>query len=388
MSFPKEKSLSEKYTSTRNYTTFLCTPLNEEDYVIQVVEFASPPKWHLAHTTWFFEEFVLLPFLENYEVFDSRFQFLFNSYYNNVGAMLARNFRGAINRPTVEEVYAYRKYVDNAMASLLQQTSSSEIEERIVLGLNHEQQHQELLLSDLKFAFSKNPCFPVYKSDFIPEHQKINAKGTKEILEGVYEVGFNGDGFCYDNEKERHKVYLRSFGIEKAPVSNAEYMEFMNAGGYDNSNFWLDEGWNWKCRQNSGAPLYWKKQDQEWFHFTLGGQVKIDEEAPVCHLNFYEAAAFAAWRGTRLPTEFEWEVASAHFEWGLRWEWTQSAYLPYPGFKKAEGAIGEYNGKFMLNQQVLRGASIATSAHHSRNTYRNFFHANSQWQFSGVRLIS
>jgi ergothioneine biosynthesis protein EgtB len=263
----------------------------------------------------------------------------------------------------------------------------ADVEEVVTLGLHHEQQHQELLITDLKYIFGHNPIFPVYKEGFSLTEVLNNASGFASILAGVYEIGFTGEGFCYDNELGRHKVYLDDFEISKALVTNGEYLDFINDGGYQRFDLWLDEGWQWVNSRRVEAPLYWHKIDGQWRTYTLGGLQKINPDSVLCHINFYEAAAFAEWKGMRLPTEFEWEIAATQLNWGQRWEWTHSAYLPYPKFSKAPGAIGEYNGKFMINQMVLRGGSTATSPDHSRATYRNFFHPHLQWQCTGIRLI-
>jgi ergothioneine biosynthesis protein EgtB len=377
-----------QFEAVRQYSVNLCTPLQVEDYVPQPVDFVSPPKWHLAHTTWFFEEFVLAKFSPGYQRFHPDFSYLFNSYYNHAGSRVVRTDRGNITRPGVEEVYEYRRYVNQAMRQLLNLFSiPADVEEVVTLGLHHEQQHQELLITDLKYIFGHNPIFPVYKEGFSLTEVLNNASGFASILAGVYEIGFTGEGFCYDNELGRHKVYLDDFEISKALVTNGEYLDFINDGGYQRFDLWLDEGWQWVNSRRVEAPLYWHKIDGQWRTYTLGGLQKINPDSVLCHINFYEAAAFAEWKGMRLPTEFEWEIAATQLNWGQRWEWTHSAYLPYPKFSKAPGAIGEYNGKFMINQMVLRGGSTATSPDHSRATYRNFFHPHLQWQCTGIRLI-
>lgn len=378
--------LLEQYIATRSQSEKLCAPLTVEDYVPQSVDFASPPKWHLAHTTWFFEEMILKNEGANYTVFDKAFSFLFNSYYNAVGERIARVQRGLITRPSVEEVYAYRKHVNKHMEKLLADGISKTAKELCILGLNHEQQHQELLISDIKYTFAQNPIYPIYdKQAFVNDHNE--EQGWSTIEEGVYEVGYEGEAFCFDNEHGRHKIYIESFEISKALVTNKEFIEFIDAGGYENPKHWLDDGWTWINNNNIQQPLYWKKVNDEWFHYTLAGLQKVDLNAILCHVSYYEAAAFATYKGMRLATEFEWETAADTFKWGKRWEYTNSAYLPYPRFKIKEGAVGEYNGKFMSNQMVLRGASVATAKGHSRKTYRNFFHPHLQWQFSGIRLV-
>lgn len=378
--------LLELFQKTRAATVALCEPLNTEDYIPQPVDFASPPKWHLSHSTWFFEEMILKKFLPEYKVFDPHFAFLFNSYYQTLGDRAIRTERGTITRPTVEEVYAYRKYVDDQMEDLLQNPISSDLEELVILGINHEQQHQELLITDLKHTFSYNPIHPVYKAGFNLTAQQNDTEGWLNISEGIYEIGFEGKGFHFDNEKGRHKVFLHDFEISKSLVTNADFLEFMEVGGYENFKFWLDEGWSWVTENSINSPLYWKNIDGKWYSYTLEGLKPIQPQDLLTHISFYEAQAFATWKGLRLPTEFEWEVAADLFNWGKRWEWTYSAYLPYPQFHIAEGAVGEYNGKFMVSQMVLRGASTATPKGHERKTYRNFFHPKHRWQITGIRL--
>ena len=375
------------FQQVRAYTEELCAPLETEDYVPQPSVDVSPPKWNIAHTTWFFEEMILKRFAESYQVFNPDFGYLFNSYYNSIGERTRRDNRGDLSRPTVSEVYDYRKYVDARMREFLSQDLPDNIKDLVVLGLNHEQQHQELFLSDFKYILSRNPLFPVYREDFAPEEKsETEPAGFVEIDEGIYEIGYAGEGFCFDNELGRHKVFLHKFSISKNLVTNAEFLAFIEDGGYENFNLWHSEGWDWVNQNGVNAPLYWHKKDGEWFNYTLSGLRKLNPTSPVCHVSFYEAAAFAEWKGARLPTEFEWETAAERFAWGLRWEWTNSAYLAYPNFKKAAGAVGEYNGKFMINQMVLRGSSVATPANHSRQTYRNFFHPHLRWQFTGIRL--
>lgn len=379
-------TLSEHYNSVRKHTENICQALKTEDFVPQPVNFVSPPKWHLAHSTWFFEQFVLKEHLPDYKVFNDDFSFLFNSYYNTVGKRVFRADRGNITRPGVQEVFEYRAYVDMHMQILLQ-LKSEELKDLLELGLHHEQQHQELLLTDIKYILGHNPIFPIYNEDLDWENDTNSETGFEKIEEGVYEIGHNSEAFSFDNEHGNHKVYLHEFEISKTLVTNAQYLEFINADGYKNFKYWLDEGWSWVTQNQIEAPLYWHKIESEWFHFTMNGLQKVNPEAVVTHVSFYEASAFAEWKKMRLPTEFEWEIASDKFHWGKRWEWTNSAYLPYPKFKKPEGAIGEYNGKFMVNQMVLRGSSCATSPNHSRKTYRNFFHADERWQYNGIRLV-
>jgi ergothioneine biosynthesis protein EgtB len=390
------ETLADYYSRVRSYTERLCEPLEIEDYIPQPIVDVSPPKWNIAHTTWFFEEMILKNFVRDYEVFDKDFGFLFNSYYNTIGERTARDHRGALSRPTVKRVFEFRNHVDSAMQRLLSEHDHSipqsairtpHLKNLVILGLNHEQQHQELFLTDLKYTLSVNPLFPAYREGHAPE--EISESGSAsfiELKEGIYEIGHAGDGFCFDNELSRHKVYLRDFEIASKLVTNLEFLEFVNDHSYQDHRLWHSEGLDWVKQNQISAPLHWHKIDGEWHQYTLGGLRKLDFDAPVCHISYYEAAAFAEWREMRLPTEFEWEAANKKFDWGLRWEWTNSAYLPYPGFKKPAGAVGEYNGKFMINQMVLRGASIATPPGHSRPSYRNFFHPHLRWQFTGIRL--
>ncbi|MFD1551211.1 ergothioneine biosynthesis protein EgtB [Putridiphycobacter roseus] len=377
----------EKYILTRKKTEALCAPLRIEDYIPQPVDFASPPKWHIAHTTWFFEEMILKRFVSDYKPFHAQYSFLFNSYYNTIGERTFRANRGNITRPGVSEVMNYRKHVDAEIQSLLGSNQEDELIKLIEIGINHEQQHQELLLTDLKFTFGHNPVFPVYDKTFKLEEVYNANSNWIHSKEGVYEIGHQGPDFCFDNELGRHKVYLQDFEIANFLVTNADFIDFIEAGGYKNFNYWLDEGWAWVNEQQVDAPLYWHKIDGEWQYYTFAGLKKVDPKAVLTHVSYYEANAYATWKGMRLPTEFEWEVVADSLDWGQRWEWTNSAYLPYPNFKIAAGAVGEYNGKFMISQMVLKGASLGTAVNHSRKTYRNFFHPKYQWQFSGIRLV-
>jgi len=378
-------TLSERFKEVRKRSAAICANLETEDYVVQPVVDVSPPKWHLGHTTWFWEEFVLKPYDENYEQFNPSYNYVFNSYYESVGARVIRTDRGNLSRPSVEEIYKYRAYVDKGMLHFLKNNLSKELHDLIVLGLNHEEQHQELLATDIKYILGNNPLFPA-----LYHKEKIASPPTKtewiHIDEGIYEIGFEGEGFCFDNELNRHKVFLNEYFITTELVTNKEYLDFINAGGYKNFVYWHMEGWEWINANQVGAPMYWHFIDGQWMNYTLNGLLPVDLNEPVCHISFYEAYAYASWKGLRLPTEAEWEVAATKVNWGKRWEWTESAYLPYPGFSKAPGAIGEYNGKFMVNQKVLRGGSEVTPPAHSRITYRNFFHAPLRWQYTGIRL--
>ncbi|MEO6820116.1 MAG: ergothioneine biosynthesis protein EgtB [Ginsengibacter sp.] len=379
-------NLLEKYIDIRNYTEKICAPLQTEDYVVQPIVDVSPPKWHIGHVTWFFETFILKQFDQAYKECDPDYNYVFNSYYETVGARVIRTDRGNLSRPTVADIYKYRKYVDEAMKNFLANPVSEEIEEILILGFNHEQQHQELLLTDIKYILGNNPLFPAYEPSFKEEENEVADRGFVEIQSGIYEIGFEGKGFFFDNELNRHKVFLEDFKIAKNLVNNGDYLEFINAGGYENFTFWHADGWAWVKENQIKSPMYWYLMDGEWNVYTYGGLKKISLMEPLNHISYYEAFAFASWKGRRLPTEFEWEIAATQFEWGRRWEWTESAYLPYPGFSKAPGAIGEYNGKFMVNQKVLRGASEVTSSGHSRISYRNFFQPNLRWQYTGIRL--
>jgi len=375
----------EQFKEVRSYTEELCENLETEDFVIQAIEEVSPTKWHLGHTTWFFEAFVLKEHQPGYKEYHPHFNYLFNSYYNGKGDRTARDQRGLMTRPTVKEIFAYRDYVNEAMRQFFEEREIDEkLSELVVLGLNHEQQHQELLITDLKYNLSLNPLHPKVLDK--GEYPSSKPLGWVEMDEGLYEIGFKDQGFSYDNEHSRHKVYLESYQISTSLVTNGEFLDFIENGGYQNHNLWHSEGWDWVNREGHQMPLYWLKQNDGYFYYTLEGLQPLDKDAPVAHVSFFEAWAYAQWKGCRLPTEQEWEAAADLFEWGERWEWTNSAYLPYPRYHKPPGAIGEYNGKFMVNQMVLRGASVATSPGHSRKTYRNFFSTPSRWQFTGIRL--
>jgi ergothioneine biosynthesis protein EgtB len=418
-------TLAEQYRQVREETTALCKPLAAEDYVVQSMPDASPAKWHLAHTTWFFEEFVLSQAGVAYEFHDAAYRYLFNSYYNAVGPMHPRASRGLLSRPTVQQVLEYRACIDERMAQLLHAESGlrAELVRIITLGLHHEQQHQELLLTDIKHLFSCNPLLPAYIQQAKERAARAAAAVSfRRFAGGLVEVGCHpgqdASQFCFDNESPRHRVYVAPFELATRPVTNAEYLEFIAEGGYRNPALWLSDGWASVQREQWTQPIYWSPGlDSE---FTLRGLVELDPHAPVCHLSCYEADAFARWAQARLPTEFEWELASADLPtsvgnflesrywhpvpaahpgpttqtekaallqmFGDVWEWTQSAYAPYPGYRAAAGALGEYNGKFMVNQLVLRGGSCATPRSHIRRTYRNFFNPAARWQFSGVRL--
>lgn len=374
-----------RFLKVRKKTEQICSPLLVEDYSVQPSDFASPPKWHLAHTTWFWEEFLLTKYQPDYVVYHPDFSYLFNSYYNTVGKRIQRPARGLMTRPSVDEVYKYRAYVTAAVELLMKSDLNQEILDIIEIGINHEEQHQELLAYDIKYILGTQATFPSYGDSFLPVAEKQD-KGFIKIASGIYEIGHEGASFCFDNELGRHKVYVADFEISGTLVTNSEYLEFIQDDGYKNFNYWHDEGWEWVNENNIKAPLYWHEIEGEWYVYNLNGLRKMVPDLPVLHLSYYEAFAYAQWKGMRLPTEFEWEIASTQLNWGQVWEWTNSAYLAYPNFNKAPGALGEYNGKFMVNQMVLRGASIATPENHSRKTYRNFFHPAMRWQFAGLRL--
>ena len=400
----------DRYRRIRALSERLCEPLAVEDYVIQTMVDISPPKWNLAHTSWFFETFLLKPSLPGYREFHPLYNYLFNSYYEAIGERHPRPDRGMLSRPTVKEVLEYRRHVDDAMATLLGGELEAEQRMLLDLGLNHEQQHQELLVTDFKHILSRNPLAPVYRARKI-EASTATALEWADFDGGVCGIGYEGDGFHFDNEAPRHDVLLQPYRLASRAVTNGEYMEFMEAGGYREPRWWLSLGWAQVLEHGWEAPGYWRRLDGRWHSFTLSGLRPVEEREPVCHLSYFEADAYAAWRGKRLPTEAEWEAAAAgapadgNFldsetfhpvaasnESGLAqlfgdiWEWTSSSYAPYPSFKAPEGPVGEYNGKFMCNQYVLRGGSCATPADHIRSTYRNFFPPEARWQFSGVRL--
>lgn len=405
--------LLERYASVRQATLALVAPLSAEDQVVQSMPDASPSKWHLAHTTWFFENFVLVPHLAGYQVQHPRYGYLFNSYYQTVGAMHARAQRGLLSRPGLAEIMQYRKAVDASMAMLL---ARAEIEpalcDLIELGLQHEQQHQELILTDIKHLLSCNPLAPAYRAAPLA---RMSAPAPLRWLArdgGLVEMGYDGDGFCFDNERPRHRSWLAPHALAHRPVTNAEYREFVRDGAYTRPELWLSEAWDTVQQQGWTRPLYWGEDSES--EFTLYGLQTLDPHAAVCHLSFYEADAYARWAGARLPTEAEWETAARDLAvvgnfvesgrlhpaaasaaaqadvieqmFGDAWEWTSSPYIAYPGYRVPDGAIGEYNGKFMCNQWVLRGGSCASPQSHLRATYRNFFPATARWQFSGLRL--
>ncbi len=410
------EALPDRYRAVRAHTEALCAPLEVEDHVVQSAVVASPPKWHLAHVSWFFETFLLRPYLAGYATFRDGYEVLFNSYYQQVGRVWPRPERGLLARPTVAEVMAYREHVDVAMAALLDDgghPDRAQIVARTVLGCHHEQQHQELLLTDIKLNFSINPLDPVYLPAPPRPTGAPPAPGWWARDAGVAEIGHAGDGFAFDNERPRHRTWVDGYRLARHPVTNAEYRAFVADAGYRRPELWLADGWFTVNQEGWEAPLHWRRDGDGWSEFTLGGVQPLDDHAPVTHVSYYEADAYARWAGARLPTETEWELAAAgrpldgnlysrgHLQpvagddgdalvklAGDVWEWTASAYAAYPGYMLPDGAIGEYNGKFMCNQQVLRGGSCVTPPGHLRPTYRNFFYPHERWQFTGIRLAA
>jgi ergothioneine biosynthesis protein EgtB len=424
----RAESFLARFHQIRNFTNALCANLEPEDFVVQSMPDVSPTKWHLAHTTWFFETFILKKFVSGYHADVPDYAYLFNSYYNAAGDMHRRDLRGLISRPTVREAQRYRSSIDAHMDNLLSDADENlidEIEPIMVLGIHHEQQHQELLITDIKHVFAQNPLYPVFRerqpshgygsaSDIDIASPKTALKRFFDFDEATVQIGHDGDGFAYDNEGPRHRALVSAFSLASRPVTNGEYLQFIEDGGYARAELWLSLGWMTVNEQRWQAPLYWVKRDGAWWNFTLSGFRPVDESEPVTHVSYFEADAYANWAGARLPTEFEWERAASdcpiegnfveseafhprpaaasvqapdlHQMFGDVWEWTRSAYSPYPGYRAAPGALGEYNGKFMCNQYVLRGGSCATSRTHIRHTYRNFFQPEKRWQFTGIRL--
>jgi len=423
------EDLLAHFHRVRDFTNALCSGLQPEDYVVQSMPDVSPTKWHLAHTTWFFETFILKKFLAGYRAEIPEYAYLFNSYYNAAGDMHRRDLRGLISRPTVHETQRYRASIDSHVDDLLYNSDEKlldKVEPIVVLGIHHEQQHQELLVTDIKHVLAQNPLYPVYRSrragspgapqtdrPAVPPHDFVN------VEEAIVEIGHDGRGFAYDNEAPKHRALVPAFSLASRLVTNREYIEFIEDGGYKRAEFWLSLGWMTVNEQRWQAPLYWTKRDGAWCYFTLSGFRPVDQYEPVTHISYFEADAYANWAAARLPTEFEWERAACgspiegnfieselfhpapvaasgvavdksvqrlYQMFGDAWEWTRSAYSPYPGYRAAPGALGEYNGKFMCNQYVLRGGSCATSRAHIRATYRNFFQPDKRWQFTGIRL--
>ncbi|MFC1758327.1 ergothioneine biosynthesis protein EgtB [Planctomycetota bacterium] len=413
-----DSELADAFSRTRRFTERIVEPLSAEDCMVQSMEDVSPTRWHLAHTTWFFETFALQN-QPGYQVFNEHFNYLFNSYYNTIGSQFPRPQRGLLSRPGLDEIKRYRQHVDDAIAELLKSPDYLEQMQSVLeIGIQHEQQHQELMLTDIKHVFSCNPMYPAYREYHFDTTCDF-PDGSIEIPAQLYSVGNDGDAFAFDNELPTHQVYVNECRLSKQLVTCGEYLQFMEDGGYERPELWLSLGWNTVQQKRWTAPLYWVRRDNVWMQFTLAGLVPVDPSWPVCHISLFEADAFARWCGRRLPTEFEWEVASQlagsganvgnvrsqpfadvlfEREWtihptrspeslmGAVWQWTSSSYQAYPGYKAPAGAIGEYNGKFMCNQYVLRGGSVATDSRHIRPTYRNFFPADTRWQFTGVRL--
>jgi ergothioneine biosynthesis protein EgtB len=390
----------DAFRTVRAETECRAAPLSAEDQVIQSMPDASPTKWHRAHATWFFEQFLLVPHLIGYRVFDERFAFLFNSYYVAAGPRHARLRRGLITQPDCAAVAAYRTHVDAAVERLIADVDDARLAEvvRVLeIGMHHEQQHQELLLTDILHAFAQNPIAPAYDAAWRPPSARsVAEEAYVDLPPGLHRIGFAGEGYCFDNEQPAHQVYLQPARISRGLVSNGRWLEFMAEGGYATPSLWLSDGWAVVESEGWTAPGYWRRHDGAWHAVTLGGLATVDPDAPVMHLSYYEADAFARWAGKHLPTEAEWEVAARQSlngqaliddAFGVVWQWTRSAYLPYPGYRAADGALGEYNGKFMVNQMVLRGSSLATPDGHARVSYRNFFHPPARWQFSGLRLV-
>ncbi|WP_316225220.1 ergothioneine biosynthesis protein EgtB [Bradyrhizobium sp. SZCCHNS3052] len=385
--------LTEAYLAVRGETERRAAPLSPEDQVIQSMPDASPAKWHRAHTTWFFEQFVLGEYCPGYTPFHADYAFLFNSYYVSAGPRHTRGERGLITRPGVADVTAYRRHVDAAMVDFLGSADTATltaVAPLVEVGLNHEQQHQELMLTDILHAFAQNPTAPAYDPSWTFPAPTETGEDWVHLPEGIHTVGHAGDGYHFDNEEPAHRALVGPVGIARNLVTNAEWLAFMDDGGYRTATLWLMDGFATASREGWQAPGHWYKVEGEWRIMTLGGLRPVDPAAPACHVSYYEADAFARWRGKHLPTEMEWEVAARGNQlndaFGIVWQWTRSAYSPYPGYRAMEGALGEYNGKFMVNQLVLRGSSLATPVGHSRVTYRNFFYPHHRWQFTGLRL--
>lgn len=412
-SYDLQQQLISRYRQVRNDSVVICRPLTAEDHCIQTTAEVSPPKWHLAHTSWFFEAFILSRQCDTYQPYHPQYDYLFNSYYETMGKPFPRAQRGLLSRPSVAEILQYRSYVDKAMTGHIDNATSAQLDDLaflLELGLHHEQQHQELLYTDIKHILAFNPLHSAYDTSLpIPKACEAQTMQWRNKSGGTHHIGNDQDGFAYDNEGPRHQVLIRDHQIANRTVNNAEYLAFMEAGGYQNCALWLADGWKHISDHRWDSPLYWHFIDGKWWNTTLGGVREIDMSAAVTHISFYEADAYARWHGSRLPDEAEWEIASRDHEpqcgnyrdtgylqpiatnsndgfFGNVWEWTKSAYQPYPGFKPLQGSIGEYNGKFMCNQMVLRGGSCVSPREHLRHTYRNFFYPHERWQFTGIRL--
>ena len=415
---PQQDTLIKQYEQTRKLFVSLTKPLEPDDFNAQSMPDVSPAKWHLAHTSWFFETFLLKPMLPDYRAFHPRFEYLFNSYYNSIGKQYPRPHRGIMVRPTTKEVMLYRVHVDEHMIKLLSMPVDSKLRDLLMLGINHEQQHQELFITDIKHVYGNNPLFPGYTSSTSNASKKCFLPAESSPLTfthfegGTVNVGSDSEGFTFDNERPKHKALISGYKIANRLITNGEYLTFIEAGGYNNAQLWLADGWNFIKQNSVNNPLYWHQVDGQWMEYTLTGLSPLQLENPVSHISFYEADAYARWRGCRLPTEVEWESAASGIAitgnflecrqfhpqanrassnelsqlFGDLWEWTNSPYSAYPGFKPAPGAVGEYNGKFMCNQLTLRGGSCVTGEKHIRPTYRNFFYPEARWQFTGIRL--
>lgn len=409
-----KRALSEHFKKVRAFTSYIVEPLETEDFVIQAMENTSPTKWHLAHTSWFFETFVLGKFHSNFESLHPQYAYLFNSYYLQTGVPFSRAKRGVLSRPTVKEVFEYREYVNEQVLEFIEHCSEeiwAEAAFIVEIGCQHEQQHQELIQTDVKFLLAQNPLLPVYRKSEVNYPEKTTPIEWISFEEGLIEIGNNSNEFSFDNEHPLHRTFVQDFELSDRLVTNGEYLMFMEAGGYEHSPYWLDEGWSAVQEKKWTCPLYWFKRDGEWMNFTFSGARKVELNEPVTHISYFEADAYARWNECRLPTEQEWEYACGNLKiegnfveernfhptpapnkkglkqmYGDVWEWTMSSYSPYPNYKPLPGALGEYNGKFMANQYVLRGGSCATPKSHIRKTYRNFFHADARWQFNGFRL--
>ena len=400
-----ELSHARRYRSVRRYTKEICSRLEADDYIVQPTDEVSPPKWHLGHTTWFFEELILVRFLPEYKRFNEQFCLLFNSYYKSAGKHWLQGDRGMLSRPTVPEIQAYRDYVDKHIIEFLGRGELHVNVERLLeIGLHHEQQHQELLYMDIKFILGANPLLPVYIDIPLPNSEEVRVN-WQTLNEGIYQIGHQENSFAYDNESPKHKTYIQSHSVCETTVTNGDFLAFINDEVYSAPKYWLSLGWDWVIANDIQCPLYWKKEGEDWYEFTLHGLRPLDLNAPVTHVSYFEADAFARWKGARLPTEQELEIYLSESKvksvseknnifhphisdtpHSQVWCWTSSHYSPYPGYRPFEGMLEEYNGKFMCNQFVLRGGSIATPAGHYRHTYRNFFQPHQRWMFSGIRL--
>lgn len=392
------KKFIDDYQKCRSYTEKLCTSFEIEDYVLQNAPHVSPTKWHLAHTSWFFEQFILIPFSKDYVLFNEKYLKLFNSYYNTFGKFWNQAERGALSRPTVKEIYNYRHSIDKEIQKLLEnahENESKKIIKLLEIGIHHEQQHQELMLMDIKYNFSMNPLFPILNNTEQICNEKKSLTKFMTFNETKTSIGTNGEySFCYDNETPKHDTHITSFEISNNLVTNEDYLEFITSGEYENADHWYSDGNKLRLQGKQGIPLYWRKIENKWYEYDLNGLQPLNLKAPVKHISFYEASAYASSKNCRLPTEYEWELAASLYDLNSKeadfhlnlWQWTSSNYKEYPGYKKPEGALGEYNQKFMINQLVLRGGCKVTPKNHYRKTYRNFYYPDQKWMYSGLRL--